>query len=166
VSSVCQNQTGISYNVSAILGSTYVWTIPDDATITSGGTGNAITVAFGVNSGNITVTETNTAGCTGDTRTLAVTVNNCNPNSIMKGSQRKLLLYPNPSDAYLRVDMLPENGRAELLVIDSRGINALSSIVELNGGSIDIEISSLPQGVYHLTVNVSGQIFTGIFTKF
>jgi len=53
------------YSVINTPGSTYAWTVPAGAIITAGGGTNSITVNFGSNNGNISVTETNNNGCVG-----------------------------------------------------------------------------------------------------
>lgn len=71
-------QSGVSYSVTLTSGSSYAWTVPSGASISAGSSGpnnNSITVTFGTNSGNVTVTETSAAGCAGAPATLAVTVN-------------------------------------------------------------------------------------------
>ncbi|OJJ21262.1 hypothetical protein BKI52_11905 [marine bacterium AO1-C] len=73
--SVCVNQTGVTYTIPAITGATgYTWTVPAGANISAGAGTNSITVIFGSTSGNITVKGTNSAG-DGAVTTLAVTVN-------------------------------------------------------------------------------------------
>jgi len=83
------NATGITYNVSLTSGSMYAWTVPSGATITSGATGpnnNSVTVNFGSTNGDITVTETNAAGCVGTVRTLSVTLQGCGMAANFSGS--------------------------------------------------------------------------------
>ncbi|MCX6223357.1 MAG: gliding motility-associated C-terminal domain-containing protein, partial [Bacteroidia bacterium] len=61
-------------------GSSYSWTVPFGAIITSGSTGpdnNSISVDFGSTDGDITVVETNAAGCPGIAGTLTVTLIGC-----------------------------------------------------------------------------------------
>ncbi len=75
--SVSQNQAGVHYSVALTSGSSYAWTVPSGASITSGASGpdnNEIVVTFGSSSGNITVQETSTAGCVGAVRSLAIGV--------------------------------------------------------------------------------------------
>jgi len=76
-STVCQNQSGVIYSVTAIQYATsYIWTVPNGATITAGSGTNSITVSYSssATSGNVTVAGTNSCS-TGSTATLAVTVN-------------------------------------------------------------------------------------------
>lgn len=60
--SVCANATGNTYSVVNTVGSTYNWTVPAGASITSGQGTNSITVSFGATAGTISVTETNSCG--------------------------------------------------------------------------------------------------------
>ena len=72
---VCQGESSVTYTVPAIANATsYVWTLPNDATGTS--TTRSITVNYGTSatSGNITVKGKNTCG-EGAVSTLAITVN-------------------------------------------------------------------------------------------
>ncbi len=81
--------TGAVYSVTLIPGSSYLWTVPSGSTITSGATGpdnNQITVSFGTTNGNITVTETNAASCTGNTQSLAISLAGCGLSADFTGS--------------------------------------------------------------------------------
>jgi len=83
------NGTGYNYSVTLNEGSSYVWTVPDGATITSGETGpdnNEITVDFGSTNGDVTVTETNIHGCVGNTKTLSVSLAGCDLEANFTGS--------------------------------------------------------------------------------
>jgi PKD-like domain/Secretion system C-terminal sorting domain len=75
--SACLNQTGINYSVDSIAYATsYVWSVPDSATIISGAGTNSITVNFSTlsSSGNVIVNGVNACGA-GPSSTLAVTFN-------------------------------------------------------------------------------------------
>ncbi|MBN4051613.1 hypothetical protein JYU16_02250, partial [bacterium AH-315-M05] len=71
---VCEGSVGNIYSVTETGGSSYVWTVPAGASITTN-TGDSITVTFGSTSGNVEVVETDANGCVGSTVTLVVTVN-------------------------------------------------------------------------------------------
>jgi len=62
-----------TYSVTNVAGVTYTWVFPAGWTQTAGGTTNSVTATVGANSGNITVTPSNTCG-NGTPRTLAVTL--------------------------------------------------------------------------------------------
>lgn len=83
ISPAC-NATGIAYSVTLTSGSSYAWTVPSGASITAGASGpnnNAITVSFSNQDGDVTVTETNAAGCVGTQQTLAITLTGCGLNA-------------------------------------------------------------------------------------
>jgi hypothetical protein len=61
------------YSVTNVSGTTYTWSFPVGWTQTGGGTTNSIIVTVGANSGNVTVTPSNTCG-NGTAQTLATTV--------------------------------------------------------------------------------------------
>lgn len=72
---VCAGSSGNVYTVPAVAGATsYSWTLPAGAIITAGTGTNSITVTFGSNSGNVSVTADNMCGSS-PARTIAVTVN-------------------------------------------------------------------------------------------
>jgi hypothetical protein len=79
INPIC-NQTSVSYSVVLTAGSSYNWTVPVGAVITTGSVGpdnNTITVDFGSTNGNIDVVETNASGCIGSNQTLVVNLQGC-----------------------------------------------------------------------------------------
>jgi PKD repeat protein len=63
ITTVCPNATGNTYSIAAVAGATsYTWTLPFGATIVSGQGTTDVVVDFGVTSGNIIVTATNSCG--------------------------------------------------------------------------------------------------------
>jgi hypothetical protein len=76
LSTVCGSQSGVSYSIATVAGATtYAWTVPGDATITSGQGSTSITVTWGSTSGNVSVSPANGNGCSGAASNLSVTVN-------------------------------------------------------------------------------------------
>jgi gliding motility-associated-like protein len=76
---VCEVTNGI-YSVSSTPGSKYSWTVPINASIVSDTSGlekNSIVVDFGRVSGYMTVRETNVYGCSGDTKSLYIDLQDC-----------------------------------------------------------------------------------------
>ena len=72
--------TGVVYSVTLTPGSSYAWTVPSGSTITSGTTGpnnNSITVSFGTNNGNVSVTESFATGCSGTRRDMPISLQGC-----------------------------------------------------------------------------------------
>ena len=78
LSTVCQNQNGVTYSISAVPNATsYSWTVPSGAIITAGSGTTAITVNYSSSSvsGNVTVAGVNSCA-TGPSASKAVTVYN------------------------------------------------------------------------------------------
>lgn len=75
--SECDNTTSVAYSISSVSGATgYNWTVPSGATVASGQNTTSITVDFGVTSGDVTVTPTNSCG-NGGQANKAVTIAPC-----------------------------------------------------------------------------------------
>jgi hypothetical protein len=91
---VSPNQTGVTYSVPPpASGSTYTWSLPPGAVITSSSPDNsAITVTFGASGGTVGVTETNAAGST--TSTLTITMNTTGISTGLGADS--YLSYPSP----------------------------------------------------------------------
>jgi parallel beta-helix repeat protein len=70
----CASANSVSYSVSNQPGSTYAWTATGGVSIISGAGSNSITVNIGSANGSISLTETNSSGCSGST-TQNITVN-------------------------------------------------------------------------------------------
>ena len=84
--SICSSSTGNVYSISAVPGATsYAWTVPAGATITSGQGTTSITVDFGTSSGNVTVNATNSCG-TSSNQSQAITVNSSLPTPTITAS--------------------------------------------------------------------------------
>jgi len=80
--SECENATGIAYSINSVNGaSNYTWTVPNGATIASGQGTTNITVNFGTNSGNVSVTPSNSCG-NGGSNSKAVTINVCSSSPV------------------------------------------------------------------------------------
>jgi PKD repeat protein len=61
--SVCPNSTGNVYSIAAVAGATsYTWTVPTGAIITTGQGTTSVTTAFAVTTGNVAVTASNSCG--------------------------------------------------------------------------------------------------------
>ncbi len=74
---VCRNSAGIVFSVDPVLHATsYIWSIPSGAAITSGSNTNSITVTFGAGaaSGNVTVTAVNGCGTSNLSSALAISL--------------------------------------------------------------------------------------------
>ena len=80
---VCVAQTGIVYSINSVPNATsYTWTVPSDATITSPGSGGttytgnttSITVSWGSSAGSVSVTASSCSGATSSAGTQSVSL--------------------------------------------------------------------------------------------
>ena len=98
ISKVKPNENGIAYQVANHIGSTYIWEISGNGTITTSVNGSVILVNFSdIGSALLKVTETDSNGCKKDTSlTVIIEI----PSSIKSDNQEyAVLLYPNPVNA-------------------------------------------------------------------
>lgn len=130
-----------AYSVTGSAGSTYTWTVPAGAAFTGQGT-SAITVDFNGSFGAISVTETNSDGCTGDPQ--AVTVS-CSTIGLEEAAAGSFTVSPNPTaDAFaIQSEVLTEN--AALHLYDEQG--KLVKRVNVSSGE-PVSIGELASGVY------------------
>lgn len=71
---ICALQTGVAYSIAPVAtATTYTWSVPSGATITSGQGTTSIVVTYGSSSGSVSVTADNVCGAS-PARTLAITV--------------------------------------------------------------------------------------------
>ena len=75
-SSVCSNQTGVVYSVTAQTGVTYSWTVPTGVTITAGQGTNSITTSWASTGGNVSVVLTNTCGSSSESLAVSIASGN------------------------------------------------------------------------------------------
>ena len=86
-------ESGVVYSLSLSSGSSYAWSVPTGAVITSGATGpnnNSITVDFDVNNGNISVIQTLPTGCSGSPVSLPINLQGCNLDANFEASNTSL----------------------------------------------------------------------------
>lgn len=79
---LCGGTTGVTYTIVPVTGASgYSWSVPAGSAVSTGQGTTSITVAYGTDSGIVSVAASNTCG-TGNSRLLAVTVNPAVPASI------------------------------------------------------------------------------------
>jgi hypothetical protein len=104
---VCYQKSGVSYSISAVSNATsYIWTVPSGASIVSGQGSRSIIVNFGSNSGNITVTPSNTCFA-GTTKSKSVTVESQMTNPVV-GSNQNICYNTAPSS--ITITSVPTGG--------------------------------------------------------
>ncbi len=139
---VSANQTNVTYSVTSTANTTYTWTVPATANITSGQGTNQITVSFSTTSGNVSVTET-AAACKNGPFNLFVNVSSSTGIELLK-NENDMLVYPNPSN--------------EIINLSSKNTLGLITIRNLLGEVIyhsktptrilQVDIGNWPAGIY------------------
>ena len=153
--STCQETSGLTYSVIAVLGVNYSWTVPQGWSITEGQNSNAITVTAGNNSGSITVTPSNSCG-NGPARSLPVSVN-AKPSqpgtisgntTICQGSEQ-LYSIETVTGATSYSWTLPNEWSG------SSSTNAITALTGLTGGTISVTANNSCGASTPRTLNIS-----------
>ena len=154
ITTVTVNQTGVTYSVTSSASTSYTWSVPVGASITSGQGSNQITVTFGSASGNVNVTETNSVSCKVGPLNLFVNVGSTTGVNQITANNTQVTAYPNPTDG--------------IIYIQSRGVlqtikvyNSLGEIVQLSTmhtSESRIDLSSYPAGIYILSLQEEGKV--------
>ena len=144
------------YSVPQALSSTYTWTITGGSILFGQGT-NIVNVQWGAaGPGMLTVVETTSAGCPGETSEINVTILPENGDTYIGENQAKpLLVQPNPFHGQTRIQ-LPDGyaGNYNLQLVDYTG-----RTVKMQSGSgspiIELNASGVASGVYLVRVQAN-----------
>jgi len=127
--SIAVDQTGVVYSVHDNNGSTYHWSLPPGATITSASADSSqITVSFGATVGTVSVTETNPYGTAISYLTLSVN-SNTSTTAVISGTSASFYeVRPNPFSDYTTIIVhCQATEQVTLTVINVQGITCYSS---------------------------------------
>lgn len=159
---VCVNHSGYLYSVPEILGATtYVWTLPLGATVSSGQGTHEVTIDFDPTavSGDISVYGANDCG-DGTPSAKAMTVSDCA--GIGESSlQVNVTLYPNPADETLHLRITGKESQIMLEISDVTGnikfSEKLSNLTPEFTRSIDV--SGYAEGLYFIRMSNEDRYF-------
>ena len=151
-----------TYTVANTPGHTYTWTVPANASLSGQGQAS-VQVTFNGNAGNVSVVETDLAGCSSAAAQFLV---EC-PAGIFesKENQVSIVAYPNPTTGLLQIKASHISGKLEIELFDVRGALLKQSSLHSEGENFDhvIDISDLQAGIYLLRlVNQKGTGFIRI----
>ncbi len=153
ITTVTVSQTGVTYSVTNTASTTYTWTVPAGASITSGQGTNQITVNFGSASGNVSVTETNSVSCKVGPLNLFVTVGGSTTGINQATGSTQLTIYPNPTNGIIHIQ---STGVLQTLKV----LNSLGEVIQqstTNTSESIIDLSSYPTGIYILFLQAEGK---------
>jgi hypothetical protein len=174
---VCANSTDNAYSVLPVAGATsYIWTVPAGATITSGSGTNSIVVDFGTTvTGGITVKGVNDCG-NGLSRSLTLTMS-CmgtygSDNKVVTDITSETLVnfYPNPTSENLNMNFVSQVDKDVVIeVFNSLGSKVSSVKYSLTAGenSIITNVSEYNNGVYFVKITdlLSNEVLSKTFIK-
>jgi len=153
--SVCVNSTQ-TYSTATVTGaSSYVWTVPGGATITSGQGTKIISMTYGPvasATGIVTVKASNACGVSA-VRVLAVVSTVCP--RVGEGSSLSMIAYPNPTHTNLTVEFTAEQAQdVNMTMRDASGrvVYAATKAVGAGANANTIDVSTFAKGIYMLQV--------------
>ncbi|MDP1621242.1 MAG: T9SS type A sorting domain-containing protein [Bacteroidales bacterium] len=164
---VCQGMGGYQYSIPLISNaSSYTWSLPTGAIISSGQGTNAIQVDFGGSaiSGDITAAGNNMCG-TGVESSTQLTVMVCtgfNENNLLS----QIRIYPNPVHGLLNISIEGKEKQLRAQVTDVSGRIMYNGLFD-NLPAVctrQIDVSGFAKGVYLIKFSNDSRIFTGKFT--
>ena len=164
-----QQMTSATYSVANTAGSSYGWTVPAGASFT-GGTANSINVTFGTTSGNVSVMETNSSGCTGAVQSEYVTVITCTTpdatvtsatNSVCAGSTGNTASAPTGADTYawsISGGTITAGANTHAITYTAGGAGTLTlTCAATNGGSCyDVKSANVTVNALPTTGSITG----------
>lgn len=153
---VSANQTNLVFSVVNTSGSSYNWQVPADAQIISGQGTNQITVTWGSQSGNVSVTETNNTSCVFPTEKLYV---NVNTSSELIDIENKIAIFPNPASTYISIEPY-NNYQVKITDINSK----LVFEGKTKNGKINIE--GFESGIYFIELDNESENIRVKFLKY
>jgi GH18 family chitinase len=157
---VTQGQTGVTYTIPNVPGTTYTWTYSGTGgTIT--GTGNSITIDFGptATSGTLSVVANDGSG-NSIPRDLAINVAATTTAVTEALVNTGFKVYPNPFESSSIVYFeLQNSDQVKLEVFDLVGhkVETLINGSEFASGSYEISLSNIPMGVYMVKLQIGSR---------
>jgi PKD repeat protein len=149
--------TAETYSVTATTGSSYLWTVTN-GTLTSGAGTASINVTWGVlGTGIVSVQETGTNGCIGETKTLDITLTprvGLEQLSFFSG----ITAFPNPMHNELMISFSGQTRKAVTIkVINIMGQTVSAETVsDIPGGyKHTLDVSALHSGIYFVEISNS-----------
>ena len=144
-----------TYTYPETAGSTYTWTV-EGGIITAGqGTASIEVVWSTEGSGNVSVTETNAGGCTGELVTLEVVIF---PTNIEEQDASSFSFYPNPANTTITITANAALLNSPYRITDSQGKLVKAGV--LQGATTTLDVTSLASGKYTVGVTWDARVLT------
>ncbi len=154
-------QSGVLFSVSPIPdATTYNWSLPAGASITVGANTDSITVSFGADTGNYTISVYATNCCgNGVSHTSGLKISNVTGINLLAANNSQLSVYPNPSSGQFTLN-LNGSGYISLKIYNEVGGEIYSQQLNESGQNknLDINLSNVSNGIYFLQVQTVKEI--------
>jgi photosystem II stability/assembly factor-like uncharacterized protein len=156
------------YEVTENEGSTYTWTVTG-GTITDGQGTYMITVAWeGEGAGTVAVEEETAGGCTGESETFDVVIDDCT--DIFEAEAFKNVnVYPNPASQSINIAYTAAQGNSgDIVIYNTMGQVVFESAFTGNGSqqTQNIDLNNIPKGIYIISLQTdSGKAWRSKFEK-
>ncbi|MFC2102352.1 T9SS type A sorting domain-containing protein [Bacteroidota bacterium] len=159
---VCVNHAGYLYTVPEILGATtYVWTLPTGATVSSGQGTHEVTIDFDLTatSGEISVFGANDCG-DGTPSVKPVIVSECAGINDF-GLQVAVTLFPNPAEETLNLRIQGRENEIMLVISDVTGNIKFTEKLTNNPSEFtkQIDVSGFSEGLYFIRMSNEDRYF-------
>jgi large repetitive protein len=156
--SVCANSSGNNYSITPLAGATsYIWTLPSGASITSGTGTPSVTVTFGSVDGIITAAGSNACG-TGFSKGTRVDFT-CRETVVV--GDLAMSAFPNPVHDLLILQIdLPESVELNIALFDLSGRMVINETASGYSGKseLTLDLTGLAPGIYTLKMNAGEQV--------
>ena len=149
--SVCPSATGLVYSTPVVAGvSTYTWTVPTGASITSGQNTSSITANWGPVAGSVTVKAGNACGTFATGKALAVTLSIACREAVAEVVEA-VNLYPNPAVNSATLNFTSaKDSDYQIRVINALGQSVYSGEGKATQGAntLELNLEKLSSGLY------------------
>lgn len=157
---VCAGETQVAYSTAALYGATsYSWTAPTNATITSGQGTSAVMVDYALTSVSSKIKVSAANGCGSTTnRAKQITVNTCAKISDDAGVNVNLL--PNPTSSFVEIQFNSLANNKAIITIDNiLGQSIYTQQVNTHEGmnNYKLDVREFTKGVYVVSVKQDGK---------
>ncbi len=150
---VNQNDT-VTYRVESDTSSFYSWSVMHGEILSTQGGDTIVVVWTQSGQGNVSVVETTTNGCEGDTVQVSISIS---PTSIEKPRFGHLKIYPNPASQWITVQLATQEFNPwDLEILDMTG-KTIRSFRSISKNKFQVSLDNLSQGIYFFRItNSSG----------
>jgi hypothetical protein len=149
-------------------GSTYTWTVTG-GTIADGQGTYMVTVSWeGEGNGTVSVEEETAGGCTGESETFEVLIDDCT-DIFENEAFKNVNVYPNPASSSMNIAYTVANGNTgDIVIYNTMGQVVYQKPFTATGSqqTQNIDLNNMPKGLYIISLQTDkGKVWKGKFEK-